>query len=174
MYVLFPPAGLGLESRNGPCITFKRSDMRGDKPPGADKAREEQTAVVEGHIWAGGLGLLQELPVVQGATTRLLSYPRMAPRGRGPGGHWSVLGPRVTCVCDRAWPGRKELSRTSPAIGGVGDPGDQLLRPRKKGLHSGSFQQGDMATKDQTCHPLHAEVTPGTKRSLWGSWRAQK
>lgn len=41
MYAVFPLAGLGLESRNDLCVTSKRSDMRGDKPPGADEAREE-------------------------------------------------------------------------------------------------------------------------------------
>ena len=107
----------------------------------------------------------------------LLSYLRMAPRGGGPGGHWNVLGPRVTvcatgCSCTLAQMERAQHNQ--PCCWERGGPGDQLLRPRKKALHPGSFQHGDMATKDQTRHPLHGEATPGPKHSLWESWRAQK
>lgn len=136
LYISYPLAGLGPKSRNGLCITSKKSDMGGDKALALTRLRRSRV-----QWWKEVSRLVasessRSPRMVQGAMVRLLSYPRMAPRGGGLGGCGGFLAPGWPVGAAEsshalAWPGLEELRRTSPALGSTGDPGHQPLRPRK-------------------------------------------
>lgn len=86
------------------------------------------------------------------------------------GGSWSFFGPISACACCSVLrcPVRagEELRRSSPAVRNTGDPGGQLLRLGKDGVHLGSHQPGELAIEDQACHPSHDESPQDSDTAL--------